>query len=399
MIQRMGFYTGIHPGKTGKKRIWIHALSMGEVKSAIPLVEILRKKNSEADIIFTISTKTGFDLAESLFSRKPSLKDIETAYFPFDFIFSVKRVISLINPDLVILVESDIWPNFLWVLHSKKIPVCLVNARMSDRSQKGYLHFRHLFKNVFSRFTMIFAQTKTDAEKFTGLGVPAGKIFVTGNIKFDQKQPLISHEKIASWRNLLDLSEKKPVIIAGSTHPGEEKSLADFYTDIKKEHPGMILILAPRNPERACAIADDYMRKGIDVSLLTDIEKGKKPLSVIIVDRLGILAEMYALADIAFIGGSMVPEGGHNPLEPACFCKPILFGPNMTDFTDIADMLISGKGALIIHNTEELCHAVHILMKDDAMRKTMGNNAAGVFHANSGATLCTLTGLQAIKTF
>lgn len=398
IIHRMGIYTDIVPWKSEKKRIWIHALSVGEVRSALPLVDMLKTMHPESDIVFTITTKTGFDTAKSLFSQKSYLRAIQIAYFPFDLIFSVKRVVSLINPDLVLLVESDVWPNFLWVLNRKKIPVCLVNARMSKRSHKGYCRFQFFFKKVFSCFAIIFAQTETDAKRFVNLGIPREKIQISGNIKFDQKPPFCSRERLASWQNLLNLSEKNRVVIAGSTHPGEEKILADFYKAIKKKYPWIVLILAPRDPERAGMIANDYVKMGIHVALLTDIEKGLKPKQVVIVDKMGVLAEMYALSHVAFVGGSMLPFGGHNPLEPACFYKPVLFGPNMSDFADIAEMLISKKGALIVHDAEDLCRAVHILMSDDTIRKKMGDNAAQVFYTNNGAAFCIVNGLQKVVT-
>ncbi len=394
MIKRFGIYTDIITGNHGKKKVWIHALSVGEVKSAIPLVNILKKQNPDYDIIFTVTTKTGFDTAEAIFSRDLNLQCIQIVYFPFDLIFSVKRVISLIKPDLVILVESDIWPNFLWILNRKKIPVCLVNARLSKRSEKGYGRFKFFFKNIFSCFTMIFAQTETDAERFAGLGIPDNKIQISGNIKFDENPPYCPGERLLYWRKLLNLSEENRVIIAGSTHKGEEKSIAAFYKDIKKKFPEISLILVPRDPQRAGIIAGDYARMGIDVSLLTDVENGKEPMGVVIVDKLGVLAELYALADVAFVGGSMEPFGGHNPLEPACFSKPVLFGPHMTDFADIANMLIAEKGAMTVNNTEELYHAVSLIMKDDTIRKNMGDNAARVFYSNKGAALRVLNGLQ-----
>ena len=385
MIQRLGINTGISSGKNGKKRVWIHALSVGEVRSAIPLVEILKQKWSGWEIIFTATTKTGFDTAKEVFLKdEHHLIDL-LGYFPFDLIFSVKRLVSLISPDLVLIVESDLWPNFIGYLDRQNIPICLVNARMSKRSYTGYRFFKFFFYGIFSRFSGIFVQTDIDARRFMNLGISENKIMVAGNIKFDQK--ISTQDRSSLWKKLFNLSEKSQVVLAGSTHTGEEEILADFYDSTKKIHPRLVMVIAPRDPERAETIAEYFLHRGMQVSLLSRVQAGDAPEDVILVDRIGVLAEIYIIAHVAFVGGSLVPSGGHNPLEAACFAKPILFGPYMDDFSRVAEMLIQAKGAFTVRDTRDLCHLVHTILSDNSVGDEMGRRSFEIFCSNSGAAL------------
>ncbi|MBU1696159.1 MAG: 3-deoxy-D-manno-octulosonic acid transferase, partial [Proteobacteria bacterium] len=345
MVSRFGLGTGLKPKQAGKKRIWIHALSVGEVISSLPFVKGLREKHKDLDIIFTASTKTGFDMAEQLFLKKDKILTDQLGYFPFDLGWSVKKISRSLEPDAVVIVETDLWPNFLYEMEKSKVPVVLINARLSKRSLKGYLFFRKFSSMVFSSLTQIMAQTPLDKKRFQLLGIDKRKISVPGNIKFDQEQANIDEPKMAKLKARFGIQDQDRVWIAGSTHEGEEPIFLDAFASVKKKIPNLKLILAPRDPKRSEKLIRQIPSHPYHPVLFSQLKLGMKNHDLIFIDRIGLLATSYAICDIAFIGGSMVPQGGHNPLEPAMFGKPVLFGPHMTDFLQVSNLLVKEKGA------------------------------------------------------
>ena len=400
VLQRLGLtrlpaeLTGRRSSNFGEKPVWVHALSVGEVLSSVPLVKRLKEYSNTRDIVFSASTKTGFDIANR------HLKDAVHAifYFPYDLIFSVKHRVQRIDPEVVVIVETDIWPNFLFEMKNRRTPVVLVNARLSKKSFFGYKRLGVFAKKVFLNFAHVCAQSVADFERFQRLGVPADRITTTGNVKFDEAHRVLGPEEIETLRQSVHIQNGQKVFLAGSTHPGEESMLLDAFSRIKHYENDLLLIVAPRNPERAGSVFRIFDSAGFSVGFMKELKKisSGQRLDVVIIDTMGLLKKLYAIADIAFIGGSLVNCGGHNPLEAAAFSKPIIFGHDMSDFVDISKMLLDAEGAVRVKDAEDLYTALVSLIDDDNKAMEMGANALGVFTANKGAVERTM---QVIKAY
>ncbi len=375
-----------------KKPIWVHALSVGEVLSAEPLVAGIINHFKNRKIFVSVSTKTGFEIANKRF------KDMVDAvfFYPYDLALSVKHTAAKINPAFVVIVESDIWPNFLFEMKKRNVPVVLVNARLSKRSFRGYKRLALFSKPVFLSFAGICAQSRKDAERFRALGIPSGRIRVTGNIKFEQAGQSLPAPEIEKLRRSIHIQPSQKVILAGSTHKGEEAILLEAFAKMKKEFGELLLIVAPRDPERAGSVQRIFESAGFYTVLMRVLDKmaPDRTFDVIVVDALGVLKRLYALADVAFVGGSLVACGGHNPLEPAVFCKPVIFGHDMSDFAEISDMLMAAGGAVRVQDAESLYNIVSKLLRDHQQAQEMGKNAFKVFNDNKGAVEKTLKVVQ-----
>ncbi len=383
LLLRFGFGTAWKAKPPGEKRIWIHALSVGEVRSVVPLVKALKDLHGQVSIVFTASTRTGLETARQFFI-KPGMRMVDQlGYFPFDFGYSVRKIATLIDPDAVIIVETDIWPNFLCEMKQRRIPVVLVNARLSERSFKGYLRVKRFFSTVFSCFTEIMVQSPMDADRFQGLGINPEKIQVTGNLKFDQALEDVEDSFIPAMRARLNIRAQTLVWVAGSTHEGEEDILLRVYQQLKPKYPGLMMILAPRDPRRCHALLPHMVSMGICASLLS--QATSLPYEIVLVDEMGALSRLYGLCHAAYIGGSLVSEGGHNPLEPAAFSKPILFGQDMSDFLLISSLLRDQGGSKQVGAETELAHELDILLGSQDLRNRMGRLNHEVFLNHSGA--------------
>jgi len=376
--------------------VWVHALSVGEVLSSIELVKGLKAGLNCRNIVFSVSTKTGFEIANKLLKEHVD----SIFYFPYDLLISVKHIAKQVDPCLVLIVESDIWPNFLFEMERRKVPVILVNARLSERSLSGYSKVLFFSKRLFSFFTKICVQSGEDALRFSFLGVPSNKIIITGNIKFDQKHDLIPETEIEKFKRIMHIKPHQKILLAGSTHKGEEEIICDAVARVKKRFPGLFLIIAPRNPKRAGSVCRICKSAGLFAVIMSDIENigsdagPKAEIDAIIVDKIGVLRRLYALADIAFIGGSLVKSGGHNPLEPAAYSKPVMFGHDMSDFRDIAHLLVESGGAVCVEDAESIYTVISKLLTDDRKAGEMGNRALKVFNANKGAVEKTLNAVE-----
>lgn len=385
LLPRLGFNTGFKKKQSGKKRIWIHALSVGEVISAVPFVKALKEKYNDLNIVFTVSTKTGFDMAEQLFRTGVVFKKVEVGYFPFDFGFCVARICQQIEADTVILVETDLWPNFLYKMNQDKIPVILINARLSERSLKGYLFFKNFASLFFSLLTHIMAQSPLDKKRFQSMGVDGKKISVVGNIKFDQPVIDMDLNHLKQMKKRFGIQKCDKVFIAGSTHEGEDKILCKVYKNLKRNFPELLMILAPRDPKQCGKILSYFMSENLNAILMSDMDKADEEIDVIFVDTMGELSKFYAVCDIAFIGGSMVKQGGHNPLEPAAFAKPVLFGDDMSDFLLVAKMLTYNKGSKIVKSEMQLQQELETILNDEQVQEYMGKKNFEIFSKNSGS--------------
>ena len=371
-----------------EKIVWVHALSVGEVLSAVTLVKRLKECSHTRNIVFSASTKTGFDIANQYLNDSV----IGIFYFPYDLNFLVKYVAEKIAPAVVVIVETDIWPNFLFEMRKRLTPVVLVNARLSNKSFAGYKRFDFFSKPLFLSFANICTQSVEDAKRFQVLDIPSNRIMVTGNIKFDQEFQFLSAEEIKDLRKWMQIQPSKKVLVAGSTHKGEESIILDAFSKMKSEFKDLVLVVIPRDPERARSVYRIFQGAGFSVRLMKEMKKkaAGHRFDVIVVGILGILKKLYAIADISFIGGSLVECGGHNPLEPASFAKPIIFGQDMSDFKEISKLLVDSGGAVRVHDSASLFEAAAILMRDDNKAIEIGERARRVFKANKGAVEKTL---------
>ncbi|MCF8044290.1 MAG: 3-deoxy-D-manno-octulosonic acid transferase [Desulfarculaceae bacterium] len=396
-FRRLGCKTGIPEKEPGKRRLWIHALSVGEVRSACPLLKSFSDTEDDLEIIFTATTKTGEATAKELFSGPMFSQVKRVAFFPFDFNFAVSRVCSLVGPDAVVIVETDLWPNFLVNLSKRKIPVFLVNARLSKNSFKGYARLSFLFSYVLSCFSKIGVQTADDLDKFQRLGVAPSRLTITGNMKFDQQICEELPREVTVFNDLLKTDDQTRILVAGSTHEGEEEIVIESFFKLRKRFPGLVLIIAPRNPKRGVKISRMLQKTNTEHLLTSRLFLEKPACKIFIVDRMGLLSPLYSICDAAFVGGSMVKQGGHNPLEAAAWAKPVLFGPHMDDFAEAAELLIQNGAAWQVKDGSHFTEKVEFLLANESLKQKMGTSGRKVFLENQGAVYRTVDILEEAK--
>jgi 3-deoxy-D-manno-octulosonic-acid transferase len=398
VLQRLGF-TGFSQQKTKNDNlspdhqpIWIHALSVGETLSAVELVKTLKKNIPNRNLIFSVSTATGFDEA-----GKRLADETEYIFFyPYDILFVVRKVLRQVSPSLFVLVESDIWPTFLLELKKMNVPTVLVNARLSSSSFVGYKRLSWIMKPVLNSFSKICVQSDEQGKRFVQIGVKPDKICVTGNMKFDQKTDHVSRKNIISIRKSLLIPENKKIFLAGSTHPGEENVLLKSFVRLQSTFSDLVLVIVPRNPDRADEVCRLASGSGLVVKKMS--REKSDSADVVVIDTMGVLDKLYAIADAAFVGGSLVAFGGHNPLEPAAFAKPVIFGPDMSDFPEISQMLLGAGGAIEVKNMEHIYQSVRELLTDPIKAREVGKKAFEVFQANQGAVEKTVAVIKKIET-
>ncbi len=340
----------------GKRVLWVHAVSVGEVMVARRFIESMRSMASEANLqptamrcpidhfVLTTVTPTGQKLA-----RQFEAADLTAIYVPFDFSLCVRSFLNAIKPEALVLVETEIWPNLILNSMNKKLPIFLINARLSQKSLDGYRLVSALFARVFSGITRVFAQEAVDGERFHALGVDASKIEITGNIKFDTAMPVQTSETVS--RKKFGLSESNQVWVAGSTHAGEENKLFDVFLKLREKYLDLKLILAPRHVERTDALLRELSRENVLIQRLSTYQLSL-PWDVLVVDQIGVLKDVYALGDFVFMGGSWIPHGGQNPIEPAVFNLPILHGPHVFNFKQVYEVLDVAGAATCVLDTE-----------------------------------------------
>ncbi len=358
---------------------WIHALSVGEVTSAVPLVSGIRKKYPESNIVISVSTNTGKDIAEKLLA--PWADFIIDS--PVDLLPVVYHYYTTIKPSIFILVETDFWPNTLFFLKKMRVPTLLVNGRISEHSMRNYTNFRSFFTPMFQNFSLLALQTELDRKNMLTLGIKPEKLLVPGNLKFDTN---IGTDKRAASQELEPLiPENSIVFIAGSTHRGEEEIIITLYGRLQKDFPDLFLILVPRDPRRSKEIRDSARRHDMTISLRSGNNViHHKQNNILLVDTIGELTLFYGLAHIAFVGGSLVKCGGHNPIEPAAAGLPVLFGPHMQDFSEISLALIQAEGAMVVKDADALQKQLNFLLESRGRRYERGRAALKFAQNQSG---------------
>lgn len=381
------------PGKTHSPTIWLHALSVGETTSSLALVKGIRKTYPTAVIIFSTTTSSGERLAKE--RVQPYVDAVIAA--PLDLFFSIRSFIHTLQPDLFILTETDFWPNWLFFLRRAGIPSVLVNGRISRTSFIRYRRLRWFFRPLFSQFSALCMQTENDRNKMIQLGVPAERVHTLGNLKFDTHLPTAARSMPASLYRQLGLQPGAPIWICGSTHAGEESILLSVHARLKKQIPGLQLIVAPRDIDRSDDVLNIARSSGLACrkrSVLT----AAAPAEVLILDTIGELAVLYQIADAAFIGGSLIEQGGHNPLEAAICGIPVLFGKHMEDFSEIASGLVDSGGGVEIESGERLFEVLLGLFSSSSRRRQQGTMAKQWVHKHQGVVNQHLQLLQPLLT-
>ena len=386
--QRFGFTApGIRPDR--RPLIWVHAVSLGEVVAITPLVRELHRRHPDHRFAVSTATETGRDAVEQ---RLAGIA--EHLYAPLDFPWAVARTIDRLQPALYVFIETELWPNLLGQLARRAVPAIMVNGRLSTSSYARQRRppVRWLYEGMLRSLRLCLMQSERDAERIIGLGADPRAVRSTGNIKFDQ--PLPSSGRTVT-RSELGLAEGAPLLVAGSTHPVEEETLVEAYQAVLQREPSAQLLLAPRHIERAGAIEAMVRDRGLTVRRRSKTPRpDQERAAVVILDTRGELAEVYREATVAFVGGTLVPIGGHNLLEPASWAKPVLFGPYTDHCVDIANLLVQADGGRRVTTTEELTAQLITLFHQPDERARMGRAAQSMVHDNQGALGATIEAID-----
>lgn len=361
-----------------RPRIWIHGVSVGEVMAAIPLLRRLQKEYPHYQLVVTTATPTGAHRVREVFGEQ-----VLHVYLPYDYPAFVRRFLDRVQPRLGIIMETEIWPNLYRDCQQRQLPLFLANARISQRSLQGYRRHVRLLGQILEAVTLTAAQGAADAERWRQLGLPAARIEVMGNLKFDSPWPQEiaerGHQLRAQWQ--LD----RPVWVAASTHEGEDELVLDAFAQIRRQFPTCLLVLVPRHPERFEAVAGLIKRRGYRLARRSRQQTPQTETAVYLGDTMGELLLWYAMADVAFVGGSLVAVGGHNLLEPANLGVPVLTGPHTFNFTEIRDHLMAVGAAREVHDAQDLAGQVCSWLADPPARAAAGRAGQQVVEANRGA--------------
>lgn len=392
--ERLGFYLPDRLASLrGRQVFWIHAVSVGETRAAITLLKGLRKNYPDAALVLSNVTETGHSIAQEI-------KELDLClFFPFDLSWVVKRVLHQVRPDLIIIVETEIWPNFVRISHESGIPILLVNGRISDRSFPRYQLAQPLLKPLLERFSAFCMQTELDAERIRLMGAPEERVEVTRNLKFDMQATSPDQTTVAALRELYRIPPGAAVWVGGSTHAGEEEIVIDVYRQLVAEGENLVLILVPRHPERCRAVGDMLTSCGLPYVPRSEIDSSRHLLragDVLLGDTLGEMLKFYAAADVVFVGGSLADIGGHNILEACILKKPVLFGPHMHNFKEISRLVAEVRGGIGVTDEKELLGSLRELIGNPEMRRAMGEAGYGLLQRNSGATTHTLAVIRRV---
>jgi len=385
-LERVGFYPrGLRETLKGSQPIWIHAVSVGEVRAAASLTTEIKKRFPDRRILLSTFTRTGYAMARQMEATADGV-----VLFPMDHPLVVRRALSLFDPSLLIFLETEIWPNFLHLAHSRGIPTLLLSGRISPRAFRRYRFFGWFFSKVLKQVTTFGMQNQDNAERIIHLGVDPAKVMVTGNLKHAYWGAM---EGGGTGEGNVDLDGNKArrVLVAGSTHRGEEEVLLDVFSNLKSQNPDLMMILAPRHPQRFDEVEKLMQKKSVNYQKKSQMNgHGAVEADVVFLDTLGDLPAIYRLASVVFVGGSLVDAGGHNLIEPARWSKPILFGPYMTNFSDLADEMKQKGGGVEVRGQEDLIREISMLLADPDKALKIGERARKVVDGDRGVVDCSM---------
>jgi 3-deoxy-D-manno-octulosonic-acid transferase len=380
--ERFGFVSKSLFTSKGKPLV-VHCASVGEVLAAAPLIKALQKQHPQLNILITCNTPTGREQIINQFKNT-----VACSYLPMDFAFSTARFLKRINPQALCILETELWPNLMAISHKKNIPVLVLNARLSEKSQQGYQKVAKLTQIIMRSITVLASHNKKDAARFIELGLTPSKSHVTGSIKFDINP---SNEQLASVANLKAeyKTQERFVWVAGSTHPLEHEMILNAHQQLLKKYPNALLIIAPRHPEQFDKVADTLAQSPLSFSRRSNNNYQNE--HVLLADTLGELQCLYGAGNVSYVGGSLIRRGGHNPLEAAAFSVGVITGPHTYNFDHIYPELIKLKGAVVVENTDELATQLINLSQNTKACQTLGNKAQQCVLKNQGAIKKTLT--------
>ncbi len=375
---RLGFVQMREPEAGPPRRIWIHAVSVGEVRAAVPLIQALHRRDPVLDILVTTTTPTGAATVRELLGDT-----VQHRYFPFDLPTGIGRFLNRVRPSLVIIMETELWPNLLRALRKRAIPCVLANARLSERAYRRYGVLRKAMASVLADLTLIAAQTHEDAERFIALGADRARVAVVGNFKFDSGLPvdaLARRDEVAAT-----LGRSRAVWVAASTHETEEALMLDVQRRLQSQGFAPMLVLVPRHPERFERVYELCRQRGMSVVRRTESRACAESTDVFLVDTMGELLSFFSVADVAVVCGSFTAVGGHNPLEPASLSVPVLTGPQFFNFKAVYDRLIDRGGAAVVDDAAQLTNELGTLFKNPEVRKQRGVQAFRAAQEDRGA--------------
>lgn len=383
--ERFGFF----PDPGVRDSIWIHAVSLGEVNAAIPLIEALMARYSDSRFVITTVTPTGSDRVLRLFGDR-----VFHVYLPYDLTSAVKRFLDRVRPRLAVIMETEIWPNLFMTCADRDIAIVIANARLSERSLRGYWPIRPLVRRAIRCADFVAAQSASDAERLLALGASESRLAVVGNLKFDMDVPAGVRERSDEFRAAI--GAERPVWIAASTHEGEELAVLKAHAAVLQRFPDALLLIAPRHPERFKPVASACRAYGFHTATRSE-QGGADTLSqCFVVDSMGELIDFYAAADVAFVGGSLVPVGGHNLLEPAALSRPVIVGPQTFNFAEVTEDLVAAGGVLRIDDADALGPTVVRLLSRESDRRSMGDAALALMLRERGAVARTMAIIQSV---
>ena len=390
--ERWGYLpAGIDPA--GRPSIWIHAVSVGEVQAARTLIPALRDRYPGHGLWLSTTTRTG----RAVGARIEAVDGL--FYFPLDLPVVVDRVLDRVRPALFLAVDTELWPNLLRGCARRGVGTMLVNGRISDRSYPRYRLVRWFFRRVLADVDRCCAQSEESARRLVDLGAPPDRVVMTGNLKFDAT-PAPRPDARSRDEGLLRLfrfAPDRPVLMAASTHPGEEGPVLDAFLRLRTRVPGLVLVLAPRHPERGAEVTALAAGRGVAAVRRSRLSgDGARPAGVVVLDTVGELATLFQVATVVFLGGSLVPAGGHNVIEPAAWGKPVVFGPHMQNFAEIADLFLANRAARQVAAVGELAPVLAELLADAPQRDALGTAARNLVAANRGAAARSLAEIAAV---
>ena len=375
--ERFGFCKRIDDGL---HCIWIHAVSVGEVQAAIPVVKGLRERYPDSTVVVTTTTPTGFERVKLAFGAS-----VQHCYMPYDLPDAVNRFLDRVRPNLAIVFETELWPNLFHHCRRRCIAVLVVNARLSARSAAGYAKLGGLAREMLANVSAFAVQSEDDAARLVALGAPPDRMSVTGSVKFDIRLPASLLEQAQAQALRRTWGVERSIWIAASTHDGEDETVLDAFSLTLRRFPDALLVLVPRHPERFDKVTALCRRRGLTTARRSDCPASCGELSILVGDTMGELSLFYAAADVAFVGGSLVPTGGHNMLEPAALGVPVIFGPHIFNFADIGRKLVDAGAAKQVENAGALAEQVEVLFADANLRHATGQKARDFVESNGGA--------------
>lgn len=380
--QKFGLLKPSIPAKEQEhSRYLVHCASMGEVISAMPLLTKMLIERSDLSIVVTTNTLTGKEQAIKMIEQAKLSDRMHHCYLPVDLPWLAKRLFNQVKADKLLIMEVELWPNLILAAKALNKPVAIINGRMTDSSCRGYQKFSWLAQPMLSALNQVFVRNAKDFANYTKLGIQEPVLELAGNIKFDISLP--SSGLAGAWRNKLNIDDRL-IIVAGSTHDTEETALIDSYNKLATEHPNLLLLIAPRHPHRFSEVSDLVAQSGLKCMNTSQEQQASAETQVIVLDQMGVLSEIYSVADVVFIGGSIAKKGGHNPIEASAFAKPVIMGQHIYNNPEIINTIADGGGLIKVSNSPELQQQLSRLLSNAQLRQEVGNKGLATIKQNSG---------------